>query len=123
MSKYDSNDFAINTQSKKLSFNKIYNLSQFELKVLKKYIIKQLNKEFIVFFKFPADALVLFPLKKNENFHLYIDYKKSNVIIIKNRHFLSLIQKTMNGLIEVKKFIKLDIQHIYNMIRIKINDE
>ena len=48
--KHDSNDFAINTQNKKFSFNKIYNLSQFKLKILKKHIIKQLNKKFIMSF-------------------------------------------------------------------------
>ena len=121
--KHDSNDFVINTQNKKSLFNKIYNLSQSELKMLKKYITKQLNKKFIVFSKFPADASVLFVLKKDEGFHLCVDYKELNVIIIKNQHFLPLIQKTMNRLIETKKFIKLDIQHVYNMIRNKKNDE
>ena len=121
--KHDSNDFVINTQSKEFLFDKIYNLSQFESKVLKKYIIKQLNKKFIVPFKSFADAPVLFVLKKNENLHLYVDYKELNVIIIKNQHFLSLIQKTMNRLIEMKKFIKLNIQHVYNMIHIKKNNE
>ena len=121
--KHDSNDFVINTQNKEFSFDKIYNLSQFELKVLKKYIIRQLNKEFMMFFKSPADAPVLFALKKNESFHLCVDYKELNVIIIKNQHFLYLIQKTINRLIEMKKFIKLNIQHVYNMIRIKKNNE
>ena len=51
--KHDSNDFFINTQNKKSSFDKIYNLSQFELKMLKKYITEQLNKKFIMLFKFP----------------------------------------------------------------------
>ena len=120
--KHDSNDFAINTQDKESSFDKIYNLSQFELKMLKKYIIKQLNKEFIMSFKFPAGASVLFALKKN-GFYSCVDYKELNVIIIKNQHFLLLIQKTMNHLIEMKKFIKLNIQYTYNMIRIKKNNE
>ena len=121
--KHDSNDFAINTQDKELSFNKIYNLSQFELKMLKKYITEQLNKKFIMSFKSSADAPVLFVLKKDEGLYLCVDYKELNVIIIKNQHFLFLIQKTMNRLIEMKKFIKLNIQHVYNMIRIKKNNE
>ena len=123
LSKHDSNDLAINTQGKEFLFGKIYNLSQFELKVLKEYIIEQLNKEFIVPFKLSADASILFVLKKDGSFHLCVDYKELNVIIIKNRHFLFLIQKTMDRLIEVKRFIKLDIQHVYNMIHINKNDE
>ena len=123
MSKHDSNDFAINTQNKEFPFGKIYNLSQSELKMLKKYITEQLNKRFIVFFKSFADAPILFVLKKNKSFHLCVDDKKLNVIIIKNQYFLPLIQKTMNHLIEMKKFIKLNIQHVYNMIHIKKNNE
>ena len=65
LSKNDSNNLVINTQDKESSFDKIYNLSQFELKVLKKYIIEQLNKKFIMPFKFFADASVLPALKKN----------------------------------------------------------
>ena len=121
--KHDSNDLAINTQNKKFLFGKIYNLSQSELKMLKKYITEQLNKNFIVPFKFPAGAPVLFVLKKDGGLRLCVDYKELNVIIIKNRHLLPLIQKAMNRLVGAKKFIKLDIQHVYNMIRIKKNDE
>ena len=93
LSKHDSNHFVINTQNKKSLFNKIYNLSQSELKMLKKYIIEQLNKKFIVLFKSFVNAPVLFVLKKNENFYLCVDYKKLNIIIIKNQHPLFLIQK------------------------------
>ena len=94
--KHDSNDLVINTQNREFLFNKIYNLSQPELKMLKKYITEQLNKKFIVLFKSPADAPVLFALKKNKNLHFCVDYKELNVMIIKNQHFLSLIQKTMD---------------------------
>ena len=76
-----------------------------------------------MFFKSSADAPILFVLKKDENLHLCVDYKKLNFIIIKNQHFLPLIQKTRNRLIGTKKFIKFNIQHFYNMIRIKQNNE
>ena len=41
----------------------------------------------------------------------------------KNQHPLPLIEKTLNRLIGVKKYIKLNIQHAYNLIRIKPGDE
>ena len=41
----------------------------------------------------------------------------------KNRHSLPLIEKALNRLIGVKKYTKLDIQHAYNLIRIKPDDE
>ena len=121
--KHGPDDLAIDTQNKEPPFGKIYNLSQSELKVLKKYIIEQLNKEFIVPFKSPAGAPVLFAPKKDGGLRLCVDYRGLNVIIIKNRHPLPLIQEAMDRLVGAKRFIKLDIQHAYNMIRIKKDDE
>ena len=36
---------------------------------------------------------------------------------------MPLIEKTLNQLIDVKKYTKLDIQHAYNLVRIKPGDE
>ena len=48
-----------------------------------------------------------------------MNYKNLNTIIIKNRHLLSLITKTLNGLCEIKHFIKLNLKNVYHRIRIK----
>ena len=52
-----------------------------------------------------------------------MNYQKFNVIIKKNQYLLPFIEKVLNRLIDVKKYIKLDIQHEYNLIRIKSDDE
>ena len=70
-----------------------------------------------------VDASILFVFKKDEGLRLCIDYKNLNTIIIKNRHFLSLITKTLNRLCEIKRFIKLNLKNVYHRIRIKKNDE
>ena len=70
-----------------------------------------------------VDASIFFVLKKDGELRLYINYKSLNAIIIKNRHFLSFITKTLNRLCEVKRFIKLDLKNIYHRIRIKKDDE
>ena len=57
-------------------------------------------------------------LKKNE-LRLYINYKKLNAIIIKNRYLLFLIIKTLSRLFEIKIFIKLSLKNVYYKIRIK----
>ena len=44
-------------------------------------------------------------------------------MIIKNRHLLSLIMKTLNRLYDVKVFIKLNLKNIYHKIRIKKDDK
>ena len=61
-------------------------------------------------------AFILFILKKNKDLRLYIDYRELNKIIIKNRYFLPLINKTLNRLNDIKKFIKLDLKNTYYYI-------
>ena len=48
--------------------------------------------------------------KKDNKLRLCVDYHDLNVIIIKNRHFLSLIFKTLNRLCESKIFTKLNLK-------------
>ena len=62
-------------------------------------------------------------LKKDNKLRLYIDYRDLNTIIIKNRHFLLLIFKTLNRLYESKIFIKLNFKNVYYKLRIKIDDK
>ena len=50
---------------------------------------------------------------------LYINYRKLNIIIIKNRYFLSLINEILNRLNNVKRFIKLNLKNAYYYIRIR----
>ena len=70
-----------------------------------------------------VDVSILFVSKKDGELRLCVNYKNLNAIIIKNRHFLSLITKTLNRLYKVKRFIKLNLKNVYHQIRIKKNDE
>ncbi|RAH42212.1 uncharacterized protein BO95DRAFT_371411, partial [Aspergillus brunneoviolaceus CBS 621.78] len=54
-------------------------------------------------------AFILFILKKNKNFRLYIDYRKLNKILVKNYYSLLLILEILNRIIEAKYFSKLNI--------------
>ena len=54
---------------------------------------------------------------------LYINYKKLNTMIIKNRYSLSLITKMLNRLYNIKIFIKLNLKNVYYKIRIKKDDK
>ena len=62
-------------------------------------------------------------LKKNNELRLYVDYHNLNTIIIKNRHFFSLIFETLNRLCELKVFIKLNLKNAYYRLRIKIDNK
>jgi hypothetical protein len=69
----------------------IYSLSKRELETLRKYINKNLIKEYIRSSKSPIKFTILFVPKKNRKLRIYVNYKKLNNIIIKNRYTLPLI--------------------------------
>jgi hypothetical protein len=120
---HDSQDHAINTKSKMFSIESIYNLSMIEFELFKNYFDEFLTKEFIVFFSSFVDVSILFVKKSKNDLKLCVNYKKLNVITIKNRYSIFLINQLLNRFNDVKKFTKLNIQATYNFIRIKKEDE
>jgi hypothetical protein len=80
----------------------LYNLSEDELFLIKKYLKEHLNKDFIessiVFYA----SSILFVKKSNDELRFCVDYKKLNVIIKKNRYSISLIAKTIARLSKTK---------------------
>jgi hypothetical protein len=105
------------------SYKFIYKLSENELKILKKYLNENLEKEYIQYFISPAGAPILFILKKDGNLRLCVDYRDFNKIIIKNRHSLPLIREILDRLNEAAIYTKLDLKEAYYRIRIKKGDE
>jgi hypothetical protein len=71
----------------------IYSLSEKKLKTLREYIDKNLIKRYIKCSKLFIRYTVLFVSKKDGKLRIYVDYKKLNDIIIKNRYTLSLIHE------------------------------
>ncbi|KAF2194014.1 hypothetical protein K469DRAFT_549276, partial [Zopfia rhizophila CBS 207.26] len=63
---------------------------------------------------------ILFILKKNSKLWLYINYKHLNkaIVIKKNYFILLLISKTLDCLVNLIRFIKLDFKDTYYYIRI-----
>ena len=55
-------------------FRPLYNLFEYKLSVLKKYINKNLKSEFIARSKSLAEALILFIKKKNGSLRLCVNY-------------------------------------------------
>jgi hypothetical protein len=120
---HDSQDHAINTKSKMFSFESVYNLSMTELELLKEYVDEFLTKESIVLSSSFVDASILFVKKSKDDLKFCVNYRKLNVITIKNRYSISLINQLLNRFSDVIKFTKLNIQTTYNFIRIKKEDE
>jgi hypothetical protein len=121
--KHDFQNLAINTQNINSSFESFYNLSKKKLKMLRKYLDKHLQNEFITFSKSTCAAFIFFIKKKTNNLRLCVDYRELNAIIVKNRYSFSLINETFDRIVDVKYFIKLDIIAAYNKLRIKKKNE
>jgi len=84
---------------------------------------KNLKKGFIRESKSLAGYPILFIKKKDGLLRLYVDYRKLNDVIIKNRYPLPNISELQDRLAKAKIFTKLDLRGAYNLIRIKEGDE
>jgi hypothetical protein len=115
--------YVINIGDTIFSYKLIYKLSKIELKVLKKYLNKNLKREYIQYFINPAGIFILFILKKEGNLRLCVNYKSLNKITIKNRYSLPLMKKTLNRLNEAAVYTKFDLKKTYYRIRIKKRNE
>jgi hypothetical protein len=105
------------------SYKFIYKLSENELKILKKYLNKNLKKRYIQHFINLAGTLILFILKKDGSLRLCVNYRSLNKIMIKNRYSLSLVRKILNRFSGAAVYTKLDLKEAYYRIRIKKGDE
>ena len=104
-------------------YESLYILFETEFDVLKNYLLKNLILNRIREFTSRASASMFFVFKKDDNFRLYVDYKKLNALIIKNKCLLSLIDETLNCFVNAAYFIKLDFKNAYYRIRIRKDDE
>ena len=87
-----------------------------ELKVLDKYLIKALIKDWIQKFKSSADASVLFISRKSDELWFCIDYHALNIMMIKNCYSLSLINKLLDWLDDFIMFLKINLWNAYHCI-------
>jgi hypothetical protein len=80
----------------------LYNLSENELLLMKKYFKEHLNKNFIessiVFYA----SSILFAKKSDDELRFCVNYRKLNAITKKNKYSISLIAKTIVRLFKAK---------------------
>ena len=100
-----------------------YSLFKVELKILQIYFDKHLKNDFIKFFIFSIDASILFVKKKNEILKFCVNYRSLNLLTIKNRYLLSLIDESLNRLSKIRVYTSLNMIATYNRLRIKRDDE
>ncbi len=100
-------------------FKFLYILFEKKFAVFRDYLLENQILEYICKSTNYASILILFVFKKNSIFRFCINYRKLNSITIKNRYLLFFIEKTLNRLIDIYYFIKLDLKNIYYCICIQ----
>ena len=81
-----------------------------ELKIIKEYLKENLYKGFIK----PSIILYITPIlfikKVNRSLRFYIDYRKLNIVTVKDRYPLLLINELLSRISKTKIFTKIDIR-------------
>ena len=103
--------------------SRMYSMFYHKLIKLKKYLDENFKKSFITASSVVFAFFMLFVTKFNDNLWFCVNYRKLNVIIKRNRYFISLIEKTLIKVIDFKYFIKLNIIIVFNKLRINSNSE
>ena len=103
--------------------SRIYSISEYKFEQVKKYLNEHLKKKFIVSNYASFASFVLFAEKSNEELRFYVDYKKLNVIIKRNRYFISLINEILTKIQDYKYLTRLNIITVFNKLRMHSNNE
>ena len=111
-------EFIDNYNKIELSKSRIYSIFDYKLEQVKKYLNKHLKKRFIVSSHISFVFLVLFAEKSNRELRFYIDYRRLNTIIKRNRYLISLIDKVLARIQSCKYLTRLNIIAIFNKLRI-----
>ena len=82
-----------------------------------------LKKEFIVSSYALFASLILFTKKLNKELRFYVDYRKLNAIIKRNRYFISLINKILIKIQNCKYLTRLNIIATFNKLRMHSNNK
>ncbi len=105
------------------SWSRLYQMFDYKLQKIKKYLIDHLNKEFIFFSFASYVSLILFIEKKDDSLRFCVDYRKLNALIKRDRYFLSLIDETLTYIQESKYLTQLNIIVTFNKLRMHSDSE
>ena len=100
------------------SFSPLYRQSTEELKVMKEYLLENLDKGFIESSQSPFASPVLFVKKSDGGLRFCIDYRRLNALTRKDAYPIPRIDELLSRVSKAKIFTKLDIRAAFNRIRI-----
>ena len=108
---------------KQPSYGPIYSLNEVELNTLRGYIETNLANDFIRSSTSPTGSPILFVKKPDGGLRLYVNYRELNMITIKNRYSLSLVDESIDRLTMIKRYTQLNLTAAYHRLRIRKGDE
>ena len=94
-----------------------------KLQKIKKYLEKNLKKEFISFNLIFYALLVLFVVKLNKSLRFCVNYRKFNIVTKRNQYLILLIKEILARITDCKYFIKLNIIVVFNKLRMHFNNK
>ena len=115
--------FAERADKNTLLKNRIYLILNYKFEQIKKYLNEHLKKKFIIFNYASFASLVLFAEKLNNELKFYVNYRKLNAIIKRNRYFISLIDEILIRIQNCKYFTRLNIIIAFNKLRMHSNNK
>jgi hypothetical protein len=105
LSSHRKHDHRIELKKEKESeheYASLYNLSERELLLVKKYLKEHLDKDFIESSIAFYASSILFAKKSDDELRFCVDYRKLNAITKKNRYSIPLIAETIARLFKAK---------------------
>ncbi len=111
------------TDEKTSSWSCLYHMSDYKLQKMKNYLIEHLNKNFISFSLTSYASFILFIKKKDDSLRFYINYRKLNALIKRDRYSLFLIDETLACIQDSKYLTWLNIIVIFNKLRMHSKSE
>ena len=115
--------FAERANKNTLFKSRIYSISNYKFEQIKKYLNEHLKKRFIIFNYALFASPVLFIEKLNNKLRFYVNYKKLNAIIKRNRYFISLIDEVLIRIQDCKYLTRLNIIIVFNKLRMHSNNK
>ena len=108
---------------KQSSYDPIYSLNEVELNTLRDYIEINLANDFIRSSTSSTKSLILFIKKPDGGLRLCVNYRELNMITIKNRYPLPLVDESIDRLTMAKRYTQLNLTAAYHRLRIRKGDE